>query len=156
MNFRQLHNQLQSAGNIALAIELPAGDFVPAHFHVTEVGNVQKQFIDCGGTLRQESTCVLQTLVAGDVEHRLKTNKLAGILTSTSALAIADDSPVEMEIQGTTIETYCVSSCKPDGDRLVLKLQSKSTACLAEDKCGIEATLPQVEGGCCGGATGCC
>ena len=32
----------------ALHLMLPDGSFVPAHFHVTEVGRVQKDFIDCG------------------------------------------------------------------------------------------------------------
>lgn len=155
MHFRQFQDQLQAVGDIFLAIHLPSGDKVPAHFHITEVGNVQKQFIDCGGTRRKESTCVLQTLVAGDVNHRLKTGKLSKILASTSSLAIADESPVEMEIQGDTIETYSVSSCDLEQDRMVIRLESKSTACLAEDKCGIGTALPQASRGCCG-STGCC
>ena len=31
---------------------LPDQSFVPAHYHITEVGRVQKDFIDCGGTVR--------------------------------------------------------------------------------------------------------
>lgn len=31
---------------------LPNGTIVPQHFHVTEVGQVTKNFIDCGGTVR--------------------------------------------------------------------------------------------------------
>jgi hypothetical protein len=58
----------------------PDGAFVPAHFHVTEVGRVQKDFIDCGGTVRSSTMCVLQVWVADDTDHRLDTTKLAGIL----------------------------------------------------------------------------
>jgi hypothetical protein len=36
----------------AIHMMLPDQSFVPAHFHVTEVGRVQKDFIDCGGTPR--------------------------------------------------------------------------------------------------------
>lgn len=29
--------------------QLESGDFVPEHFHVTEIGMITKNFIDCGG-----------------------------------------------------------------------------------------------------------
>ena len=61
----------------AVHLMLPDGDFVPAHFHVTEVGRVHKDFIDCGGTVRSATTCVLQVWVADDTDHRLDTTKLA-------------------------------------------------------------------------------
>ena len=33
----------------------PNGNFVPRHYHLTEIGLSSKQFVDCGGTLRIES-----------------------------------------------------------------------------------------------------
>ena len=33
-----------------IAFQLPNGDLVPGHFHVTEVGKITKNFIDCGKT----------------------------------------------------------------------------------------------------------
>ncbi|MGK0335318.1 MAG: hypothetical protein ACI974_002146, partial [Paraglaciecola sp.] len=42
------------ASTETLLINLPDGTPVPAHFHVTEVGEVSKTFVDCGGTLRRE------------------------------------------------------------------------------------------------------
>jgi len=48
-----------------LKIALPNGDFVPKHFHVTEVGCITKNFIDCGGTVREEKVKLdLSNLVA--------------------------------------------------------------------------------------------
>ena len=44
----------------AVHLMLPDHSFVPAHFHVTEVGRVHKDFIDCGGTVRSTTACVLQ------------------------------------------------------------------------------------------------
>ena len=32
-----------------ISFELPNGELVPNHFHVTEVGQITKDFIDCGG-----------------------------------------------------------------------------------------------------------
>ncbi len=37
-----------------ITFQLPNGELVPNHFHVTEVGKITKNFIDCGGTLRRE------------------------------------------------------------------------------------------------------
>src|SRR5882762_202956 len=59
---------------------LPDGKPIPAHFHITEVGHVAKKFVDCGGTFRERETCVLQTWVADDFEHRLAAGRFADIL----------------------------------------------------------------------------
>jgi len=36
-----------------IGFKLPDGQLIPVHFHVTEVGLINKHFIDCGGTERQ-------------------------------------------------------------------------------------------------------
>ena len=54
-----------------LHLMLPSGEFVPDHFHVTEIGCVQKHFIDCGGTPRRSGSCLLQVWTAHDLDHRL-------------------------------------------------------------------------------------
>jgi len=35
---------------MARSFKLPEGTYLPAHFHMTEVGLVTKHFVDCGGT----------------------------------------------------------------------------------------------------------
>ena len=47
MKLSQIKNELQKLNTIAF--QLPNGELVPSHFHVTEVGKVTKHFIDCGG-----------------------------------------------------------------------------------------------------------
>ncbi|MGL5112608.1 MAG: DUF6428 family protein, partial [Flavobacterium sp.] len=59
---------------------LPDGTSVPEHFHVTEVGLVTKNFIDCGGTVRKETVVNFQLWDANDFEHRLKPQKLLNII----------------------------------------------------------------------------
>ena len=54
-----------------LRFSLPDGSRVEAHAHVTEVARIDKRFVDCGGTVRNDSFCRLQTWVANDVDHRL-------------------------------------------------------------------------------------
>lgn len=49
-----------------LAFQLPNGTLVPNHFHVTEIGQITKKFIDCGGTLREENVINFQLWSAND------------------------------------------------------------------------------------------
>lgn len=55
---------LQRHPRHALNFILPGGQALPAHFHITEVGHVKRRFIDCGGTVRERETCLLQAWVA--------------------------------------------------------------------------------------------
>src|SRR3954454_2793858 len=90
----------------ALHLMLPDGSFVPAHFHVTEVGRVQKDFIDCGGTRRSTTACVLQVWVATDTDHRLDTTKLARIIQVGSPLFPTTAVPVEVEYEQGAVSQY--------------------------------------------------
>ena len=150
MNFQQLSEQLADAGERRLLLQLPSGEYVPAHFHVTEVGRVTKDFVDCGGTQRSEQTCVLQTLVANDVEHRLRADKLLQILELTSRLELPAEIPVDFEIQGNTIQMFSLDQCRIDDSHMTLTLAAKQTACLAPDRCGIGEALPTLDSSCCG------
>jgi len=137
------------------------GARIADHFHVTEVGRVEKQFFDCGGKRRKEITCVLQTLVAGDVDHRLTTTKLAKIMQMAEKLEIPRDVPVEVEHQERSIAIDAVDTFTAVDGMLEFHLSPKQTACLAEDACGI--TPPTIDSfevlndtGCCGDDSGCC
>ena len=71
--------------------QLPDDSFVPEHFHVTEVGSIEKHFIDCGGTIRRENVVNFQLWNANDLEHRLKPGKLLNIIQlSEEKLGIGD------------------------------------------------------------------
>lgn len=129
-----------------LHLMLPDGDFVPAHFHVTEVGRVQKDFIDCGGTVRSSTTCVLQVWVAGDVDHRLDATKLAGILRLAAPLLRATDLPVEVEYEAGRVSQFPVAAAEVTPSGVLFHLGAKHTACLAQDRCGVG---PAAAAGCC-------
>ena len=96
MTLTALRDLLAAHPAAGLHFMLPDGDFVPAHFHVTEVGRVQKDFIDCGGTTRSATTCVLQVWAAGDTDHRLDTTRLAAIMRLAAPLLKSDAMPVEV------------------------------------------------------------
>lgn len=155
MNLVEFINVLRQSPNQTFRVEMPSGRLLPEHFHVTEVGKLTKDFVDCGGIRRSEQTCVLQTLVASDSDHRLSTTKLSGILEKSSILNLEDSLQVDLEVQGSTIEIYRLQSAEQRDGELLLKLRNKQTACLAPDKCGLDI-LPINSDGCCGGNSNCC
>ena len=59
---------------------LPNGHKVPSHFHITEIGQVNKKYMDCGGELREENTINFQLWENTDTHHRLKPQKLLNII----------------------------------------------------------------------------
>jgi hypothetical protein len=90
MKLNEIKKILATLDNVAF--ELPNGTFVPEHFHVTEVGLITKNFIDCGGKLRSESVVNFQLWNANDFDHRLKPLKLLNIIAlSERILGIPDD-----------------------------------------------------------------
>lgn len=116
-----------------IEFELPDGNLVPSHFHVTEIGRVEKKFIDCGGTLRDEAKASFQLWEANDYDHRLHPEKLLSIIElSENVLHLEENSEIEVEYQGSTIGKYDLEF---NGERFLLV--NKFTTCLAQDQCGI-------------------
>jgi hypothetical protein len=136
---------------------LPNGSQVPAHFHVTEVGQVSKKYIDCGGTLREESKVTFQLWEDGDVDHRLAASKLLNIIDLAERLLYIPDLEVEVEYQGDTIGRYGLDFNGTD-----FLLTATQTDCLAKDKCGIPMEKPKIrlssiaQGPVCTPNSGCC
>lgn len=134
-----------------LHLMLPDGDFVPPHYHVTEVGRVQKDFIDCGGTVRRSAACVLQVWVADDTDHRLDAAKLAKIVRLAAPLLKGDDLQVEVEYEAGVVSQYPLTAAEVTPAGLLFHLGTKHTACLAQDRCGVGASAAA-----CDPAAGCC
>ena len=151
MTVAELVGVLTANPAAGLHLMLPDGAFVPAHFHVTEVGRVQKDFIDCGGTTRSITSCLLQVWVADDTAHRLDADKLAKIVRSAAPLLKGDALPVEVEYEAGVVSQYPVTVAEVTPAGVLFHLGTKHTACLAQDRCGI----PTAEAACCTTA-GCC
>jgi hypothetical protein len=113
---------------------LPNGLFVPTHFHVTEVGMITKNFIDCGGTVREEKVVNFQLWEANDFDHRLAPQKLKNIIELSEKVLHLEDAEIEVEYQQDTIGKYNL-----DFDGTHFLLVSTQTNCLAQDNCGIPA-----------------
>lgn len=151
MTLEDLAALLSAHPDTALHLMLPDRSLVPAHFHVTEVGRVQKDFIDCGGTVRSTSSCMLQVWVASDASHRLDTTRLALIIHRAADVLGAAAIPLEVEYDNGLISQYPVQRAEVSPAGLILHLGSKHTACLAEDRCGVRLdVLPSCSTpGCC-------
>ena len=78
MKLSEVKQILPTLENVEFQLE--NGTFVPEHFHVTEVGMINKNFIDCGGVIRNEKVVNFQLWNADDLEHRLKPGKLLNII----------------------------------------------------------------------------
>lgn len=157
MKLSEIKSQLPQLSELTFL--LPDGTSVPAHFHITEIGQVSKKFIDCGGTLRDEKSVNFQLWEDGDYDHRLGARKLLDIIQLSERVLGLEDLEVEVEYQGDTIGKYGL-----DFNGVAFVLTTKKTDCLAKEKCGIPAQKPKVqlsglqtaEIGCCAPNSGCC
>ena len=137
MNVQEFRAVLEANPGVKMHFMLPDQSFVPAHYHITEIGRVQKDFIDCGGTVRSLTSCMLQIWVATDIDHRLETTKLAKIVEIARPLLESDDLPVEVEYEDAVVAQYPLAGAEVTPSGILLYLGSKHTACLAPEKCGV-------------------
>ena len=157
MKLSEIKNILPTLHNVEFQLE--DGTFVPEHFHVTEVGTITKSFIDCGGTIRNEKVVNFQLWNANDYEHRLKPGKLLNIIVLSEEKLGIEDHEIEVEYQNVTIGKYDLDF---NGNTFVLK--NKTTACLAQEACGLPtekkklklSDLSSQSSACCTPESGCC
>lgn len=137
MKLSEIKKHLSTAE--AVNFQLADGSYVPEHFHVTEVGIVDKHFIDCGGTVRREKVANFQLWNADDTEHRLKPQKLINIIALSEKVLGMEDYDIEVEYQSNTIGKYDLGFNGKD-----FLLLSKQTDCLAKENCGVPENKEKV------------
>ena len=115
-----------------VAFQLHNGELIPSHFHVTEVGKVTKNFIDCGGTIRKEEVVSFQLWSGNDLEHRLYSETFLKIIEKAETVLGVGNHKIEVEYQANTIGKYGLDF---NGTHFVLT--TKQTDCLAMEKCEI-------------------
>lgn len=154
MKLSEIKTILPTLDNVEFQLE--NGTFVPEHFHVTEVGQITKNFIDCGGVIRNEKVVNFQLWNADDYEHRLKPGKLLHIIELSESKLGIEEAEIEVEYQSDTIGKYDLDF---NGKAFILKI--KTTACLAQDACGIpvkeKIVISELQNAsCCTPNSGCC
>ncbi len=151
MKVSEFKRHLEADPAAELRFVLPDADLIPAHAHVTEVGRIDKTFLDCGSTVRRVSTCNLQAWVADDVDHRLRPGKLAGVIGFADELFDGEDLEVEVEYEDCNLSQFPVVGAVSEDGVLTFRLASKHADCLAKDVC-----LPGGGGGSGAEAGECC
>jgi hypothetical protein len=157
MTLSQLKQHLNQVDSLNFV--LPNGYYVPKHFHITEVGLITKNFIDCGSTIRNTKVANFQIWVAQDVEHRLTPKGFMSILDLSHKILGDEDLDIEVEYQTETVGKYSLGI----KDENFVLIPTK-TDCLAKDNCGIptdKKKLQLVDLGnsnesCCTPGGGCC
>jgi hypothetical protein len=158
MKLSQFISSIDSVQEIK--IQLPNGTFVPSHFHITEMGLITKNFIDCGNVVREEKAITFQVWFAGDLEHRLTPEKVHSIIKASQKLF--DHADLELEVEYQDAQTIGKFGLEFQNGGFIL--QPKQTTCLANDHCGIpDHQMPQKAGewkakgtSCCTPDSGCC
>jgi hypothetical protein len=149
MKLSDIKNILSNLDNVVFQLE--NGNYVPNHFHVTEVGMVTKNFIDCGGIIRKEKVANFQLWNANDFEHRLKPNNLLNIIKLSEQKLGIEDLEIEVEYQ---VDTICKFGLIFENNRFVLT--NKQTNCLAQDVCGMPQEQLQIKNSSCTPGGTCC
>src|SRR3989440_12474677 len=150
MTFHDLQNSLEWNPELFPRFVLPDGDYIPAHAHVTEVGHVVRNFIDCGGLTGKEEKIVLQTHVGSDTDHRLRSDRFAKILQFGNRVIPNADLDVDVEYDCCVVAQYPIAEAAPDGDHLNLILRRSRTQCRARERRDSETAA------CCATSAGCC
>ncbi|MCX6207916.1 MAG: DUF6428 family protein [Bacteroidetes bacterium] len=150
MTLEQIKKQLPNI--TSLNFKLQTGEYVPNHFHITEVGLINKHFIDCGGVIRKERVVNFQLWSSTDTDHRLKPQKLLNIINLAQEKLGLIDGEIEVEYQSNTIGKY-----RLEFDGIDFTLLNMQTACLASDACGVNEMKPlSTLQKCCSTESNCC
>ena len=154
MNIKEFKHSLSNL--CELTFVLPNGIHVAPHFHLTEVGGITKNYVDCGGTIRNEKVANFQLWAADDYDHRLEPEKVIEIISMAEKQLGLENLEVEVEYQSETIGKYGLEF---DGKRFLLT--STQTDCLAKEKCGIPEAqtvnlVPAQGSSGCSPESGCC
>ncbi len=99
--------------------------------------------------MRRVVTCLLQTWVGDDTDHRITGEKLLKALDYAAPVLGGEDLLVELEYEACNVVTLRVVAADRAAGALVVRLAGKHTDCLAKEIC-----LPKT--GTCAPGSGCC
>lgn len=158
ISFETFSNALKNNPDKELNFYLPDSERIPQHFHITDVGSVVRNFIDCGGQTRTEQYVQIQLWLGADTDHRLTTDTADKILQqSQPVLNLLPDlshSEVMIEYKRDLISQYPIESIKETGTEINVFLGNLDTQCLAALR--HEQDVRNQNASACCSASGCC
>ena len=151
MKINDFKNHLSQLNQVVFI--LPDNAEVPVHFHITEMGIIRKNYIDCGGTIREETVANFQIWHANDYDHRIQPSQIIDIIDIAEKSVNLENLDIEVEYQSETIGKYGLSFRND-----CFHLTPTFTDCLAKEKCGIPINEkpPEQSESCCNPSSGCC
>jgi hypothetical protein len=131
MLFQEFKQITQNNPAKEIKIYLPNGEIIPEHFHLTDIGTIAHNFIDCGGVVGSNSWVQIQLWVADDKDHRITTTTISKIITaSEKILQNSDSEEIVIEYQHSDSATkYNVVNINV-GDNIIINLGVINTTCL--------------------------
>ncbi len=155
MNFENVKNILANNPNKLIIFTLPNGETVPASFHITDLGVINKHLIDCGGQTRIEEQIHIQLWVGKDNDHRVTTDIANQILNKIQQIIGTIQNPKATEVlveyqlnwhDMPVFSLFAVSEIQVSDTELNICLSTIKTTCLAAERSNSE----------CGVSEGCC
>ncbi|NNJ88521.1 MAG: hypothetical protein HKP53_03900 [Eudoraea sp.] len=146
----------------ALIFEFLPGQRVGANYHITEVKNTTVDSVDCGGSTDTWNETVVQLWESPSEKNKteyLTTSKALSIMDRVNAMRPMDqEAIIRFEFGNETFHTaqLFVDETQTNEKVLLVRLSIQSTACKAEELCGVTADNPQEAAGCCSPDSGCC
>lgn len=140
MNFDKLKKIIETNLNKKMNFVFKnSGNKIPENFHVTEIGRLNKLFVDCGGQAREFFKCVVQIWVANDLDHRISTTKFNSILNLAGQNLFSNfqNLDVNIEFQQESLSYFSLVDFYVDDDSVTFYLDTIKTDCLAKSKCGL-------------------
>lgn len=150
MNFENVKNIIANNPNKSISFTLPNGEAIPASFHITDVGVINKHLIDCGGQTRTEEQVHLQLWIGKDYDHHVTTDIANRILNKSHSVIGKIKNPkvaevlVEYQLDWHAIpifSLFTVSEIQASDTELSISLSTTQTTCLAAERsnseCGV-------------------
>lgn len=151
MNMKLSDFKKHLSNSKSINFELPDQSSVAPNFHITEVGTITRNSIDCGGNRHQNSFVNFQIWENEDKAHRLTPIKLLNIIHKSESIFGDMDFEIEVEYQTSTIGKY---NLEINGENFVL--MPTKTDCLASDTCGTTGSETIENKNTCAPGGGCC
>jgi len=156
MNFENVKNILANNPKKSIIFTLPNEEVVPASFHITDVGVVNRHLIDCGGQTRTEEQVHLQLWTGKDYDHRVTTDTANRILNQSQSVINKIKEPktaqvlveYQLDWHGIPIfSLFAVNDMQASDTEVNILLSTIQTACLAAERSNSECGVSE---GCCG------
>lgn len=135
INYQKFNQVLSDNSDKLVEYYLPNGQKIHGHYHITDIGSVTANFIDCGGQVRSEQHVQIQLWLGADLDHTLTAQKSQSIFKRSQAvLNLLDDlenSAVLIEYKTDLVALYQLGKADVTADRVKFYLQDRTTQCLA-------------------------